>query len=233
MSGHSKWSTIKRKKGAADAKRGAIFTKVANMITIAARTGGSNPENNPSLALAMEKASQANMPKDNVERAVKRGTGKLEGVTIEELQIEAYGPGGTAFIIEAISDNKNRTISEIRNLLSTHGGKMAASGSVAYQFDKKGLILISNPSNEIELIAIDAGAEDTRMTNEGLEVYTTPKDLLTIKDVLKNAKIVSADIEFFPQNPLDISGEDKTKTEKLAQALSEHDDVNEVYSNLL
>ncbi|MFC1617957.1 YebC/PmpR family DNA-binding transcriptional regulator [Patescibacteria group bacterium] len=234
MSGHSKWSTIKRKKGATDAKRGAVFTKIANMITITAREGGGVVANNPRLAVAIEKARQANMPKNNVERAIKRGTGELEGVQIESLQIEAYGPEGSAFIIEAITDNKNRTISEVRNILSSNNGKMAESGSVAYQFAKKGVIRIAGNGNldEVELAAIDAGAEDTNITDKSLAVYTAPSDLQTVKEKLKNATIESAEIEYLPQNPVDIAGDNETKINNLASALNEHDDVNDVYSNV-
>ncbi len=232
MSGHSKWSTIKRKKGAADAKRGAIFTKVANMITIAAREGGGDPDGNPKLALAIEKARGVNMPKDNIERAVKRGTGEIGGDTIEEMNIEAYGPGGSAFIIKAITDNKNRTISEIRNILAKHDGKVAETGSVAYQFDARGVIIVNNPSDELELAAIDAGASDTTTKEGNLIITTTPADLKKVKESLQNATIESAETELVPQNPLDLAAAEKTKTEKLAEALAEQDDVNEVFSNL-
>lgn len=232
MSGHSKWSTIKRKKGALDAKRGAIFTKVANIITIAAREGGGNPETNAKLAVALEKARAVNMPNNNVERAVKRGTGEIEGVVIEPLQIEAYGPEGSAFIIEAISDNKNRTLAEIRNILDTTGGKMAGSGSVAYQFDRQGVIRLGKTSDEIELAAIDAGAQDTKTIDGQLEVYTKPQELKKIKDLLADWQVESADIELSPQNPLTLKPDIKAKVGKLAEALAEHDDVNEVYSNV-
>ncbi len=234
MSGHSKWSTIKRKKGALDAKRGAVFTKIANMIVIAAREGGGVVENNPSLEVAISKAKDVNMPKDNVERAIKKGTGELEGVEITSLQIEAYGPNGSAFIISAITDNKNRTISEIKNILTRHNGKMAESGSVAYQFSKKGVIRISQLANpdEIELAAIDAGAEDIKNENDQIIIYTSPKEIDLVKEKLKDAKIDSAEIEFVPENTLSISPEDKNKIAKLAEALSKYDDVTEVYSNI-
>jgi len=232
MSGHSKWSTIKRKKGAADAKRGAIFTKVAKMITIAARQGGGDIDSNPRLSLAVDKARSVNMPKDNIERAIKRGTGEIEGGEIEEMKIEAYGPGGSAFIINAITDNKNRTISEIRNILSKHDGKIAEAGSVAYQFKSRGIIVVSNPSDEIELQAIDAGAEDTQKKDDHLIIYTPADKLKDVRESLSDAKIESAETELVSQNEVTLADNDKKKVEKLAEDLSDHDDVNELFDNI-
>lgn len=232
MSGHSKWSQIKHKKGATDAKKSAAFTKIANMITIAARLYGGDISGNPRLEMVIAKARELNMPKDNIERAIKRGTGELEGMTLEALTLEAYGPGGSALIIEAITDNKNRTVTEIRNALGQHSGKLANSGSVIYQFHKKGVIRVKNPSEELELKAIDAGAEDTAKTAELLEIYTRPEDLQKVKNKLTGLAIESADLEYLPQTPLALAGETKKQTEALMQAIAERDDVQEIYSNL-
>lgn len=233
MSGHSKWSQIKHKKGATDAKKSAVFTKIANMITIAARLYGGDINGNPRLEMVIAKAHEMNMPKDNIERAIKRGTGELEGVTLEALTLEAYGPGGSALIIEAITDNKNRTVTEIRNALGQHGGKLANSGSVIYQFHKKGVIRVKNPSEELELKAVDAGAEDTKKTAELLEIHTRPEDLQKVKNNLAGLAIESADLEYLPQNPLSLTGETKKQTEALMQAIAERDDIQEIYSNLV
>ncbi len=232
MSGHSKWSQIKHKKGATDAKKSAVFTKIANMITIAARLYGGDIKGNPRLEMVIAKAHELNMPKDNIERAIKRGTGELEGMTLEALTLEAYGPGGSALIIEAITDNKNRTVTEIRNALGQHGGKLANSGSVIYQFHKKGVIRVKNPSEELELKAIDAGAEDTTKAAELLEIYTRPENLQKVKNNLAGLVIESADLEYLPQTPLSLAGETKKQTEALMQAIAERDDVQEIYSNL-
>lgn len=232
MSGHSKWSQIKRKKGVADAKRGAIFTKVANIITIAARNGGGDPDMNPRLFDAIAKAKEVNMPKENIERAIKRGTGELEGMTIEEMIIEVYGPHGSAFIIEAITDNKNRTISEIRNIISRYDGKVAQAGSVAYQFVKKGVLTVTPASEEAELAAIDAGASDTKIENNKLTIYTEPRDLKKIEASLTEVKTETAEIEYIPTVKISPSPEDKTKIENLAAALAENEDVNNVFSNI-
>lgn len=232
MSGHSKWSQIKHKKGATDAKKSAAFTKIANMITIAARLGGGDPSGNPRLEMVIAKAHELNMPKDNIERAIKRGTGGADGLTLEALTMEAYGPGGSALIIEAITDNKNRTVTELRNLLSQHGGKLANSGSVIYQFHKKGVIRVKSGSDEAELKAIDAGAEDIKKTSQSLEIFTRPEDLQKVKNNLAGLAIESADLEYRPQTPLVLSGETKKQAESLMQALDERDDVQEIYSNL-
>ncbi len=235
MSGHSKWATIKHKKGAIDAKRGAVFTKAAKMITIAAKEGGGDPESNFKLRLAIEKARSVNMPKDNIARAIGKGTGEIKGATIEPLKIEAYAAGGAAFIVEAITDNKNRTLGEIRNIITRHGGKMAESGSVAFQFDKIGIIRISDKielakKEEIELAAIDAGASDLKSSDETIEIFTKPEELEGVKNNLKNVKIDSAEIELVPKNRVELSPADKAKIEKLFEELGNHEDVNEIYS---
>lgn len=237
MSGHSKWSTIKRKKGANDAKRGQIFTKMANLITVAARSGGGDPEMNFKLRLAIDRARAENMPADNIQRAVKKGTGELaEGVQLEELKYEAYGPGGVALIVEAITDNKNRTLSEVKNALSDNGGRMGEMGSVAWMFDSKGVIRIAGAgSDEMEMAAIEAGADDIEQQDEGLVITTAANKLSAVKDALTKVKVrvESADIELTPKDPLKVEDKDAlNKIEKLMEALDDLDDVNEVYGNL-
>lgn len=237
MSGHSKWSTIKRKKGTNDAKRGQIFTKMANLITVAARSGGGDPEMNFKLRLAIDRARAENMPADNIQRAVKKGTGELaEGVQLEELKYEAYGPGGVALIVEAITDNKNRTLSEVKNALSDNGGRMGEMGSVAWMFDSKGVIRIAGAgSDEMEMAAIEAGADDIEQQDEGLVITTAANKLSAVKDALTKVKVrvESADIELTPKDPLKVEDKDAlNKIEKLMEALDDLDDVNEVYGNL-
>lgn len=241
MSGHSKWSTIKRKKGALDAKRGQVFTKLAKLISVAARHGGGDPEMNIKLRLAVDKAKQANMPQQSIERAINKGTGDLsEGAELFELTYEAYGPGGIALIIEAVSDNKNRTTAEIKHLLSEHEGRLGEAGSVQYMFKKQGVVRISNFSENdrenIELQAIDAGAEDIQEEDGSLVIFINPKNLSDIKKRLQQygVKYDSAEPELIPQNPIKISDKKVLdKIEKLMQVLDDHDDVNEIYSNLI
>jgi len=237
MAGHSKWSTIKRKKGVNDAKRGQIFTKMANLITVAARSGGGDPEMNFKLRLAVDRAREENMPADNIQRAIKKGTGELgEGVQLEELKYEAYGPGGVALIIEAITDNKNRTLTEIKMALKDNDGRMGEMGSVAWMFKSCGVIRISGVgSDEIEMAAIEAGADDIDEQDEGLVITTAANKLSAVKESLTivGVKVESAGIELIPKDPLKV--EDKSvlnKIEKLMGALDDLDDVGEVYSNL-
>jgi len=239
MSGHSKWSQIKHKKGINDAKRGKVFSKLSNQISVAARQKGSDTSLNPQLKMLMEKARSFNMPAENVERAIKKGAGELEGVKIEEMTIEAYGPAGVALIIEAITDNKNRTISEIKYILSQHSGKLAEGGGVNWMFERKGAIVVSaaGPSkDEFELVAIDCGAQDIKwLTDAELEIYTKAEDLDKVRKALevKSIKPESASLEWAPKNEVDIT-DDRTKEqlERLFEALEENDDVNEIYSNL-
>jgi len=241
MAGHSKWAQIKHKKGITDKARGQLFTKLANAITVAAREGGGNPETNFKLRLAIEKAKAANMPKENIERAIKRGTGALEGIKLEEGIYEGFGPGGAAIIIKVLTDNKNRTIAELRNLFATHGGTLAESGAVSYLFTQRGLIKVELPEDttqaqeeEIELKIIEAGAEDIKEYENILEVYTNPTELEQIKKRLEelNLKIVGAELVLDPKTTLRITDEKQaTQILKLMDALEEHPNVTEVYSN--
>ncbi len=240
MSGHSKWSTIKRKKGALDAKRGQVFTKMAKMITVAARQGGGDPQMNIKLRLAVDKARQVNMPAQSIERAIKKGAGELQGeAALEELTYEAYGPGGAALIIEAVSDNKNRTTSEIKHILSDNDGRLGETGSVKWMFNNTGVIRISNinkaDQDKIELAAIDAGANDIKEEAGSLVILTDAGKLMEVKKALENQNIHydSAEPELIPQNPLKIEDQNiLNQMEKLMEALDEQEDVNEIYSNL-
>ena len=240
MSGHSKWSTIKRKKGVLDAKRGQVFTKMAKMITVAAKQGGGDPEANFKLRLAIDRAKSVNMPSNNIERAIKKGTGELaEGMQMEEIVYEAYGPGGAALIIEVITDNKNRALSEVKHILSKNGGRLSEAGSVNWMFEKKGAIRIQFTSDEkkeeIEMAAIDSGASDIIEEDKSLVIYTDPSQFAKIKKSIedKGFKYDSAEIELSPTNPLKVKDEKVLeKIEKLMEMLGEQEDVNEIYSNL-
>ena len=240
MSGHSKWSQIKHKKALTDAKKGKIFNKLARQLTVAVKQKSGDPEKNPSLRMFIDKARAFNMPLDNIERAIKRGLGEIEGVKIEEFLIEAYGPGGAALIIEGVTDNKNRTISEIKFILSEHQGKLAESGSVVWLFERRGIIDIGLSENtagkdEIELLAIEAGVQDIKwMNEEDLELYTRPEELDEIKKYLedKQIKISGASFGWRPKNEI-VAPNDKTteQAKKLFESLDENDDINEIYSN--
>ncbi len=236
MSGHSKWSSIKHKKGAADAKRGQIFTKLIKEITAAAKTGGGHPEGNPRLRFVLAKAKEANMPKDNIEKAIKRGTGELPGVIYEEVVYEGYAPGGVAVIVEALTDNKNRTSAEIRNVFSKNGGNLGGSGSVAWIFHKKGYILVDKSTVEedrlMELV-LGAGAEDLR-SEEAYEITTAPKDLEAVKQALSQAGIVwqSADLTMLPTSTVPVKDEATArKILAFVETLEEHEDVSHAYAN--
>jgi len=242
MSGHSHAKTIKHKKDIADAKKGKIFSKLGRLISIATKEKGGDPTTNAVLRMAIEKARSVNMPKDNVERAIKRGIGGLEGATLEGFLHEAYGPGGTALMIEGVTDNKNRTLSEIKHILDVHGGKFAQGGNVQWLFERKGTIAISmaddqlpTTKEDLELKAIDAGAEDVSWHDDILEVYTKIDDLEAVKKKLEaqNLIIESASLDWVPKNPVEIK-EEKIKEElnRLFEALDENDDVQEIYSNL-
>lgn len=238
MSGHSKWSQIKHKKGISDVKKGKIFSKLARIITIAARQKGGDIETNSSLRMTVEKARSFNMPQENIERAIKKGTGEIEGVKFEEFLMEAYGPEGVALIIEGTTDNKNRTISEIKFLLSEHNGKMAQSGSVLWLFERRGQILVSRgqkTKEELELTAIDAGAEDLNWADEqNLEIYVKPERLERTKNNLESSqiKLFDASLVWAPKNKVPIADEkSKEQLEKLLEELDEQDDINEIYSN--
>lgn len=235
MSGHSKWATIKHKKAATDAKRGSLFTKLIKEITVAAR-GGGKPETNPRLRVAIERAKEASMPSDNIDRAIKKGTGELEGVSYEDITLEGYGPGGVAFLVEGVSDNKNRTTSEVRTIFTKKGGNMAGAGSVAWMFEKKGYIVVSKSAIEEDKlmgIVLDAGAEDMVTEDENYGVTTAPTDLYKIKKVVEDNKIKveSAELDYIPKSTVKLSGEDAKKVLDLVDALEDHEDVQHVYAN--
>jgi YebC/PmpR family DNA-binding regulatory protein len=238
MSGHSKWATIRRSKGAADAKRGAVFTKIGREIVIAVRESGPDPDSNFRLRLVLEKARQANMPKDNIQRAIQRGSGRLEGAAeLQEVMYEGYGPKGTAIIVEALSDNKNRTVSDVRHTFTRHGGNLGADGSVAWMFTRKGYMSIkaegTNP-DEIALTAIDAGAEDVEESDNLVEIYTAPEDLKKVQDALVAASLTVEDAQIYwkAQTLVELDEKAAFQTMKLVEALEELDDVQSVYSNL-
>ncbi len=233
MSGHSHWASIKHKKGAADEKRGKVFSKISRMISVAAKQGGGDPEANSKLRLAVEQAKQANMPKDNIERAIKKGTGELEGEKLEQVVFEAYGPGKTAIIIEGITDNKNRTLSEIKQILNQNKGKLANEGSVKWLFERKGSIIINKENKEeLELIVIEAGAEDINEHDEFLEIYTKPEDLEKVKKNLeeKGIKPESVSLDWVAKENIEVK--EKEACEKLFEALDDNDAVQNIYSNL-
>lgn len=235
MSGHSKWATIKRKKGATDAKRGQLFTKLIKEITIAARTGGGDPNGNPRLRSAIATARAGSMPNDNIDRAIKKGTGELEGVNYEEVSYEGYGPKGVALMIDSLTDNKNRTVAEIRNLLSKKGGNLGESGSVAWMFHKKGFLSFdkkSVPEDKIMEAALNAGAEDITDTEETWDVTCAPADFEKVKEALQTFKPLHAEISRLPQNTIELSDVgDAQKMLNLMEALEDHDDVQKVYAN--
>jgi YebC/PmpR family DNA-binding regulatory protein len=234
MSGHSKWATIKRAKGAKDAARGKLFGRIIKEITIAARNGG-DPDGNPRLRLAVDKAKAANMPADNIKRAIQRGTGELDGVNYEELTYEGYGPGGVAFIVEVITDNKNRTVAELRHVFSKNNGSLAETGSVAWKFSRKGVISLPKNYNEDDLmmIAIDAGAEDMTVEDEAFEIITDAASFETVKKTLESQgmTIQEAGTQMIPQNTMKVDGKDAEGVLRLLEALEEHDDTQNVYAD--
>jgi YebC/PmpR family DNA-binding regulatory protein len=236
MSGHSKWSTIKRKKGAADAKRGKLFTKAIKEITIAAREGGGDPSANPRLRLAVDNAKAINMPADNIERAIKKATGELEGVTYHELTYEGYATGGIALLVEVATDNKNRTVAEVRHLFSKYNGSMGESGSVAWMFEKKGVISLpkqGKSEDEVLEIVLNAGAEDLQSEEEFFEIQTDVESFEPVRKALlgKNLNIENASLQWIAKNTLNIKGEDAEQVMKLIDALEDCDDVQNVYTN--
>ena len=236
MSGHSKWANIKHKKGAADARRGKVFTKLIKEIITAARLGGGDINANPRLRSAVLAAKAENMPKDNWERAIKKGTGELEGVNYEEATYEGYGPGGAAVFIESLSDNKNRAVAEIRHALNKHGGNMGENGCVAWMFDNKGYLLVEKKAIDEEKLmetALEAGAEDVREDGENFEVITSPEDFEAVKEAIDAAGIatIEAEVTMLPQNMTPLDGETALKMIKLIDALEDCDDVQKVYTN--
>jgi YebC/PmpR family DNA-binding regulatory protein len=236
MSGHSKWAQIKRQKGVADARRGQIFTKLAREIIVAVREGGSNPEANFRLRLAIQKARDHNMPLDNIERAIKRGSGQLEGASLVEMVLEGYGPNGVAILVQALSDNRNRTLQDVRSIFSRHGSNLGESGCVAWLFDSRGLITVetnAQDAEELALEAIDAGAEDVKVENNYIEVYTKPEELEKVREALgqKNIPIASAELSMVPKTIVELEEKAALQTLKLLDKLEELDEVQHVSSN--
>jgi YebC/PmpR family DNA-binding regulatory protein len=237
MSGHSKWSTIKRKKGAADAKRGQLFTRIGRELAIAAREGGPDIESNFRLRLVVEKAKSHNMPKENIERAIRRGAGLEKGEALEELTYEGYGPGGVAFIVQVVTDNKNRSVSEIRRLFTRHGGSLGETGCVAWLFSPKGLITTKAEGKDFDSLfemAVESGAEDVRTDDETIEIYTNLEDFQAVRDYLneKDIELESANITMVPSTMAQIEDKSALQTLTLIDELEELDDVQNVYSNL-
>ena len=238
MAGHSKWSNIKHRKGKEDARRGQIFTKLARQITLAAREGGGDPQHNFRLRLAIEKARDANMPNDNIERAIKRGTGELEGDRLEEVVYEGYGPAGMAILLEALTDNRNRTASDLRHLFSKHGGNLGESGCVSWMFEKKGRLVINKEANPVDeealmLEAIESGAEDIEVEEDYVEIITAPGDFQTVKESLEASGYVfeEAEVTMIPTNTVEIPPDKTEQALKLLEALEELDDIQQVYAN--
>ena len=236
MAGHSKWANIKHRKAAQDAKRGKIFTKIIRELVVAAREGGGDPNDNPRLRAAMDKALGANMKKDTIEKAVDRGTGNAEGDNYEELNYEGYGPGGVAILVECMTDNKNRTVGEVRHAFTKHGGNLGTSGSVAYLFEKRGQFVFGDNYNEDELMeaALEAGAEDFITHDDGsFEVLTTPEDYLDVKEALKEAgfEAENAEVTMLPSTQAELDVSEGAKVIRLIDRLEELDDTQNVYTN--
>jgi len=236
MSGHSKWSTIKRKKAAADQKRGKIFTKLIKEITVAARQGGGDIDGNPRLRLAVDNAKSANMPLDNIDRAIKKATGELEGASYLELIYEGYGPGGVAVLVESVTDNKNRTVAEIRHAFSKHGGSLGESGSVAWMFDRKGVITMETQGkteDELMELVLDAGAEDIQMDEEYFEITSAVEDFENVRIAINKAglNIENASLQWIAKNNVEVDAETSEKIMKMIEMIEDNDDVQNVYTN--
>ncbi|MCB0155909.1 MAG: YebC/PmpR family DNA-binding transcriptional regulator [Anaerolineae bacterium] len=238
MSGHSKWSTIKRKKGAEDEKRGKIFTRLARDIMLAARSGGGDPAANPTLRTAVEKARGANMPKDNIERAIKKGTGELAGGELEEITYEAYASHGIPVLIQCLTDNRNRTLADIRRIFNRQGGNLAEAGAVSWMFDTKGYITVE-PSDEMDpddifMLAVEAGAEDVEIGEESIEIYTSPDQLHTVSHALSENGLTVGEVELaqVPKNEIELGEKETLQVMGTIEALEELDDVQQVYSGL-
>jgi len=237
MSGHSKWSSIKHQKGVTDARRGQLFTKLTREIIVAVRQGGSNSDVNYRLRLAIQRARDSNMPTDNIEKAIKRGSGTLEGVTLVEMVLEGYGPSGVAILVQALSDNRNRTLQDVRNIFSRSGGSLGESGCVAWLFDSKGLITIETndlDAEELALNAIDTGAEDVKVESGYIEIYTKPEELEMVRTALdqKNLPIASAELSMTPKTMAKLEEKAALQTLKLLDKLEDIDDVQHVFSNI-
>lgn len=236
MSGHNKWANIKHRKMAQDAKRSQLFTKLIRELIVAAREGGGNPDTNPRLRAAIERAKEASMPKENIERAIKRGTGEIESAEFQEIIYEAYAPGGVALYIRTLTDNKNRTAQELRHILSRHGGSLAEPGSVGWVFERKGIVQIPREQvanvEELMMMAIDAGAEDIKDQEDPIRIMTSPEDVMKVKDTLEtNGYKVEATVGYVPKNTVRVTGKDAERLLTLLNALEEMDDVQEVFSN--
>lgn len=234
MAGHSKWANIKHRKGRQDAKRGKLFGKLAKAIEVAAREGGGNPEFNPTLATAVDKAKAASMPNDNIDRAIKRGTGEVEGASYEELYYEGYGPGGVALYVQILTDNRNRAASDVRSTFTKHNGNLGEPGSVGYLFEQKGMVVAAGEEDDVMLQALEAGAEDVRDAGNGLyEVITAASDMHEVRDALRNngIRIESADVTQLPSTTVPVEESDAKKLLRLIDALDDLDDVQEVFSN--
>jgi YebC/PmpR family DNA-binding regulatory protein len=236
MSGHSKWHSIKHKKGAADAKRGKVFTRIIKELTVAARAGGGDPGSNPRLRTIVAEAKSVNMPAENIQRAIRRGTGEEAGVSYEEVTYEGYGPGGAAVIIETLTDNRNRTVGELRHLLSKHGGNLGEANSVAWMFEKKGYIVVEKDKADEETLmatALDAGADDMRDDEDSWEVTTPPDAFQPVLEAVKALSVepVTAKLAMLPQNYVRLEGKTAQQMVRLMDALDDHDDVKQVWSN--
>ena len=236
MSGHSKWHSIRHKKGAADARRGKLFTSLIKEITVAARLGGGDPDGNPRLRAAMAAAKSNNMPAENIKRAVQKGTGELPGLSYEDAVYEGYGPGGVAILVEAVTDNKNRTVSEIRHAFSKFGGNLGQSGCVAHLFQRQGLILIDKSStdeDDLMTVALEAGAEDMKDGGEVYEIYTSPQDYDAVLEEIRShdLAVASADLSMIPQTTLQLAGKPAQQMLRLMESLEDHDDVQKVFAN--
>ncbi len=236
MSGHNKWSTIKHKKGAADAKRGKLFSKIIKEITIAARMGGGDPEGNPRLRTAVQTARAANMPKDNIDKAIKRGAGELEGVSYEEFSYEGYGPGGVAVLLEVLTDNKNRTVAEVRHIFDRFNGSLGETGCVSWLFDKKGMVVIAaegRDEDEVMELALEAGAHDVESEGDTYEITADPADIEAVRKAVeeKGWKIELAEITMIPQNTVKLEGKKADQMLRMMDALDDHDDLQNVHAN--
>ncbi|MEF9426836.1 MAG: YebC/PmpR family DNA-binding transcriptional regulator [Candidatus Mariimomonas ferrooxydans] len=238
MSGHSKWSQIKHKKANVDVKKGKLFSKISRELSVSAKTGGGNPEMNSRLRLAIEKAKDANMPADNIKRSILKGTGELPGTAYEETAYEGYGPGGVALMLEVLTDNKNRTVSELRHIMSRYGGSMGEAGCVAWIFDKKGYILVDKKTideDNLISIALDAGAEDIKNDpeEENYEIITAPEDIKNVKEFLekKNIALNLSEVTLIPKNYVKLGAKEAERMLKLIETLEEHDDIQNVYAN--
>jgi YebC/PmpR family DNA-binding regulatory protein len=236
MSGHNKWSTIKHKKGAADAKRGKLFSKIIKEITIAARMGGGDPEGNPRLRTAVNAARAANMPKDNVDKAIKRGTGEIEGVNYEEITYEGYGPGGVAVLVEALTDNKNRTVAEVRHIFEKYNGNLGETGCVSWMFKKQGIVVITADSldeDEVMEVALECGAHDVKKEGDTFEVTADPADIEMVRKAVedKGWKVEMAEVTMIPQNTVKLEGKKAEQMLKMMDALDDNEDMQKVFAN--